>query len=640
MARSYLNIRQLSIVSSSAAIDDGYTNAVDDNDLFVFQNRTTSGAKVKVVDAKTLQNYFSDVDIQSAGATDALSLVFTSASWGSDPGAPGSHTLYKDALTDISWTPGSNLLTINGDLFLDHDAAVLTFGDDGDVTLTHVDDTGLLLNGGNALQFRSSGASVSSSGANQLDLDATTTVQVVAPTVDVNASTKFDVDAAAVELHATDGTLTLDATGALTIGGASLDIDADGGSIVMDATSALDLGAGAASNITVTTGSFSIITDADVSSSITLRSDVTGSATAIHLDGNQGDDAVVDIDAGVLQVDSAGTQTFTAGGAFLVDGASTVGIQGASTISIGTADEGTAVNIGHGTSEVTIGDNLTVTGDFTVNGTTTTINSTVKTIDDPLIVLGKDNPGTARDLGIIFEQSGSSTNTGFFYDSSATEFAMKTGMTEDGTTAGNINASGSYAKLHVGEIDADGALDVAGATTLNGAVTIGDASGDNLIVNSADVDYANLGTLTNAQATGSGVDLIMVRDASAETAKHMTMASYGAFLSRGTSTTATDSNGVKVSSAGVLSVSLAEDFYTSSSATGGDGKTFTLASASTSIAVDVLDNSLQVYLNGQLQLKQDEISGNNGDYTTSGSTVVFHDGIDANDVVVVRYQLK
>ena len=56
---------------------------------------------------------------------------------------------------------------------------------------------------------------------------------------------------------------------------------------------------------------------------------------------------------------------------------------------------GIAITLGHSTSEVTVADNLTVTGDLTVNGTTTTVNSTTVTIDDPIFTLGGDTaPGS------------------------------------------------------------------------------------------------------------------------------------------------------------------------------------------------------------------------------------------------------
>ena len=61
---------------------------------------------------------------------------------------------------------------------------------------------------------------------------------------------------------------------------------------------------------------------------------------------------------------------------------------------------------------VSVDDNLTVTGNLTVNGTTTTVNSTTVTIDDPIFTLGGDSaPGSDdnKDRGIL----------GQYYDSSA-----------------------------------------------------------------------------------------------------------------------------------------------------------------------------------------------------------------------------
>ena len=57
-------------------------------------------------------------------------------------------------------------------------------------------------------------------------------------------------------------------------------------------------------------------------------------------------------------------------------------------LNIATLTSGIAINIGHTTSEVTINDNLTVTGDLTVDGTTITINSTTLTVDDKNIEMG------------------------------------------------------------------------------------------------------------------------------------------------------------------------------------------------------------------------------------------------------------
>ena len=127
-------------------------------------------------------------------------------------------------------------------------------------------------------------------------------------------------------------------------------------------------------------------------------------------------------------------------------------------VSIGTGISGTAISIGHSTSEVTFGDNVTVTGDFTVNGTTSTVATTNLTVTDPLVKYGQGYTGTAYDQGFIVTRGdGSSSNTanrGFIWDESGDEFATIAANTEDGTTAGNVTIS-DYAPLHVGAITAD-----------------------------------------------------------------------------------------------------------------------------------------------------------------------------------------
>ena len=61
-------------------------------------------------------------------------------------------------------------LTVGDDLSLDSDAAVLNFGDDQDVNLTHVADTGLLLNAAMVIQFRDSGLTIGSNADGDLDI--------------------------------------------------------------------------------------------------------------------------------------------------------------------------------------------------------------------------------------------------------------------------------------------------------------------------------------------------------------------------------------------------------------------------------------------------------------------------------------
>ena len=81
-----------------------------------------------------------------------------------------------------------------------------------------------------------------------------------------------------------------------------------------------------------------------------------------------------------------------------------------------------------------VGGNVVVTGDLTVkdltvNGTTTTINSTIITVDDPIFTLGGDTaPGSDdnKDRGIAFRwHNGATAKIGFFgFDDSAQQFTF------------------------------------------------------------------------------------------------------------------------------------------------------------------------------------------------------------------------
>ena len=73
------------------------------------------------------------------------------------------------------------------DLFL-ADAAVIALGDDGDVTLTHVHDTGILLNGAMQLQFSDSSQFINAPSATVLDINTTDEVEINATLADVNAN--------------------------------------------------------------------------------------------------------------------------------------------------------------------------------------------------------------------------------------------------------------------------------------------------------------------------------------------------------------------------------------------------------------------------------------------------------------------
>ena len=78
--------------------------------------------------------------------------------------------------------------SFNHDVKLASDDAILGFGADNDVTLTHVHNTGLLLNSTMALQFNDASQFINAPSATILDINATDEVEVNATLMDVNAN--------------------------------------------------------------------------------------------------------------------------------------------------------------------------------------------------------------------------------------------------------------------------------------------------------------------------------------------------------------------------------------------------------------------------------------------------------------------
>jgi len=128
---------------------------------------------------------------------------------------------------------------------------------------------------------------------------------------------------------------------------------------------------------------------------------------------------------------------------------------------IDTASGNLVLDSANGT--VSVDDNLTVTGNLTVNGTTTTVNSTTVTIDDPIFTLGGDSaPGSDdnKDRGVLGQYYDSSAKKMFFGmdDSNSHRFTYIPVATEStGVISGSVGdcqfATGYFTAISGATID-------------------------------------------------------------------------------------------------------------------------------------------------------------------------------------------
>ena len=100
----------------------------------------------------------------------------------------------------------------------------------------------------------------------------------------------------------------------------------------------------------------------------------------------------------------------------------------AGALKIATETSGTAITIGHTTSETTIADNLTVTGNLTVSGTTTEISTTNLQVEDKNIVLNYgsgDTSSNADGAGITIQDAiDAASDASILWDNSNNQFEI------------------------------------------------------------------------------------------------------------------------------------------------------------------------------------------------------------------------
>ena len=220
-----------------------------------------------------------------------------------------------------------------------------------------------------------------------------------------------------------------------------------------------------------------------------IKSVVTSTSTTLQITDSNGPNPSIATVTAAITNGGTGLATGDQIYDFVTDSATTIASLNAITedVTIGDATDVT----------VTTSGDLEVTGDLTVNGTTTTVNSNIVTIDDPVFTLGGDAAPTSddnKDRGIEFRyHDGSTAKLGFFgFDDSTGDFTFLTSATNSSEVF-----SGTKGNLDINNISLSGSItSIDGAAPTNGQILIGNGSNNDM----------QLATIT----PGEGIDITNV----------------------------------------------------------------------------------------------------------------------------------
>jgi hypothetical protein len=274
----------------------------------------------------------------------------------------------------------------------------------------------------------------------------------------------------------------------------------------------------------------------------------------------------------------------------------------------GTTNEIEVSGSGSETASVTIGlpDDVTIAGDLTVNGTTTTVNSDTLSVTDPLIKLAKSNSGAdSLDIGFygLYDTSGSQDlYAGLFRDANDSgKFKLFKDLQVEPTTTVNTSGTGYAVGTLVSNLEGNVTGNVTGsADTLTTARAIA-LSGD--VVGTANFDGSagiSISTTIQANSVALGTD---------------TTGNFVADLTAG--------EGIDVSGGGsenaTITVSAEDATETNKGIASFDGTDFTVSSGDVTVNVERI---------------QDIVGGMVTGNTETGITVTYQDADGTLDFVV------
>ena len=406
----------------------------------------------------------------------------------------------------------------NGDLTFDIDGNIVIDTDGGNITLK---DGGTTFGG----VSNNGGQTVIKSGATPTPAitlsNADTTLEgnvTVSGTLDVTSTTNFNNTTTSTST--TTGSVVIDGGvgiannvyigGDLNVSGTNKNIT---GNLIGDVkstngTAILDSGTdGTDATFTgAVTGNASTATTWETAREIELTGDVTGTVTGVNGSGDISITTTIAADSVALGTDTTGSyvQSLVAGTGVTLTNNS--GESATPTVAIG-QDVST-------TSDVTFND-VTIDGNLTVSGSTTTVLSEVVNIEDSIITLNSNlannvNPPDTADAGISVNR-GALAAKSFYWDESEDKWTVGSetlvASTFEGALTGNVTGNASTAT-------SAGQLTTARTITLGG-----DLSGSATFDGSADITIsATVGSFTHTHSISDVTGLQTEIDTKAELA--------------------------------------------------------------------------------------------------------------------------
>ena len=550
-----IDVRNNSAAGTPAATFTNLTNSAS-NQVAVF-----SGANSTRADGDEIYLSFKMAD--SAGNIDEfarMTVDATDVTTTQEDGQIRFSVLVDGTLTDVftinsSESAGTSMtLDVSGDLTLDADGGDIFFKDGG-TTFGSATNTGgnLILKSGTTTAATFSGANVTFAGTVTTGTDGSGT-DVIFYSGTSGDNLTWDASEEVLQITGTDGATALDVLdGDVRVVDKLYLYDRGGEYLSSDGSTLTITGATTVSGgLTSTAASNSFGATSFGDADITNVGDIA--LDSISADGTDINIAVDDNSATALTI-KQGSDAY-----LIVDTANS-----SESVSIGTGVSGTAITLGHSTSEVTVADNLTVTGDLTVSGTTTTLDTTTLTVNDPLVKYGQTYTGSGVDQGFIVTRGdGSSSNTqnmAFIWDESADQFAAIKAATEDGTTVGNVTVT-DYVDLHAGSL-------VAADNFTVGTTVITD---DSLVMTPTTDD-----TVTIAAATNGALNITTVDTAAA--AANIQITADGTAELAGTTVTLDSSGDIELEATDInIGTNIGLTFADDGQKIESDGTDFTIAS--------------------------------------------------------------